>query len=167
MFQVVLQWVQGVKEKKGVQVCRDIVGGSQKRLRRCVWVLLWPVVTISISVILTLFWTSRTGRISLWNNLLDCPVMIWKDLTGSWAWMQQTPQGIIFQQDNDPKHTCKKAQNWFQDHDMEVLLWSAQYPDLNPIEHRWNHLKRSWQSMRSPPREFWNFRREYKRNGVK
>ena len=40
------------------------------------------------------------------------------DLQSSLAFYDKTPQGIIFQQDIDPKHTCKKVQNWFQDHDM-------------------------------------------------
>ena len=33
------------------------------------------------------------------------------DLQSRLAFYAKIPQGIIFRQDNDPKHTCKKAQN--------------------------------------------------------
>ena len=44
-------------------------------------------------------------------------------------------EDFIFQQDNDPKHTSKKAQKLFKDNGIQLLDWPAQSPDFDPIEH--------------------------------
>ena len=52
------------------------------------------------------------------------------------------PQGErIFQQDNDLKHTSKRAGQVLEDDQVKVLNWPLQFPDINSIEHLWVHVK--------------------------
>ncbi|GFV77263.1 DDE_3 domain-containing protein [Trichonephila clavipes] len=48
--------------------------------------------------------------------------------------------GAIFQQDNARPHTARVAQNFLRH--FQTLPWPARFPDLSPVEHVWDELKR-------------------------
>ncbi|GFU68105.1 transposable element Tc3 transposase [Trichonephila clavipes] len=60
----------------------------------------------------------------------------------------------IFQQDNARCHTAASVRAWFEEHQDEftVLRWPANSPDLNPIEHLWDHLDQVVRAMDPQPR---------------
>jgi hypothetical protein len=66
---------------------------------------------------------------------------------------------LQFQQDNDPRHTCKLARDKFKQLGIDVLDWPAQSLDLNPIEHVWSWIKDRLEKYREPParqEELWD-----------
>ncbi|KAG8828676.1 hypothetical protein FRC19_000063 [Serendipita sp. 401] len=57
------------------------------------------------------------GRIDgdLYINILE------DELQATLEYYGKTQENVIFQQDNDAKHTSKKAQQWFKDNNFQVM----------------------------------------------
>lgn len=54
---------------------------------------------------------------------------------------QVYPGGHRFMQDNDPKHTSRRAQKFFEDNNINWWRTPPESPDANPIENLWHELK--------------------------
>ena len=70
---------------------------------------------------------------------------------------------VIFQQDNNLKHTFKKATKWFEDNDINVLDWAPQSPDINPLNICGNISNDSWGSIQQCLKEAGRIGRERQR----
>ncbi|KAI6658663.1 hypothetical protein LOD99_11008 [Oopsacas minuta] len=60
------------------------------------------------------------------------------------------PEGLVLQEENDPKHTSKVAKTFRESHDISRMEWPTFNSDLNPIENLWAWIKH--QIDLNPPR---------------
>jgi transposase len=49
---------------------------------------------------------------------------------------------VVMQQDNAPWHTAKVCQRYLEEHNVQLLRWPPQSPDLTPIENVWAWVKK-------------------------
>lgn len=49
---------------------------------------------------------------------------------------------FVFQQDGASCHTAKTTKGWFGEHNISVLSWPSNSPDLNIIENVWHQMKK-------------------------
>ena len=56
------------------------------------------------------------------------------------------PHNSIFQDDNAPPHPAARVTHFINDSGVRQLPWPSRSPDLNPIEHVWDHIARKIRS---------------------
>lgn len=73
----------------------------------------------------------------------DCDKILSQSLLGSLTKWGKTVDEVVFQQDNDRKHSVSLTEKWLSDQDFEVIEWPPNSSDLNPIHQLWGILKES------------------------
>jgi len=79
------------------------------------------------------------------NQLLE---IYQQGLIGTLYCLNVPPWSVIFQQDNDSKHRAWKAQNWLKEHQIPIVDWPAQSPDLSPIKNVWDKINKHVQKLK-------------------
>ena len=115
------------------------------------------------------------GHIIIWGCMATFGLGVWHRIEGMmdqhvykfilenflWSTIRHynlVPSNVVFQHDNNKKHTRKRVQEWLKLQLFQLLQWPAQSLDLKLMEHFWALLKRRLNEYSIPPRgtkELW------------
>ncbi len=116
-------------------------GGIQVPLKTCTIPFHWWSMVVVASCLWGCFSEGKLNAAKNSDILNETRIQSSQDLTLS--------QRVTFQQDNDLKQRTKIIQKQLREDSVNILEWSSQSHDLNPIKHLWSNLKIS--VYRQPP----------------
>ena len=108
-------------------------------------VMVWRCLTIIGSGLIC----KIDGRM---NQFVYCEILESK-LLGFYTKFDLNSARIIFQHNNDSKHTTKTIKEWLLNQPFSLMEWLLQSPDLKPMEHLWATFKLKLKRYPSVPKD--------------
>ena len=152
------QLINEVNKEKRMEWCLDRVLSNDLRLSDVIWtdecsvqleshrkimyhkVHIWACISAKGATAVVIFTGILTA--TRHTDILDAALLPFIE--------EHYPTHHRFQQDNNPKHTSRWAQSYFEENDINWWKTPASSPGLNPIENVWGTMKNYLRSIVKP-----------------